>query len=120
VCPIQHGLFNGAVGTVVDIIYGRDKTPNDSLPYVIMVEFSSYTGPAFLKDYPRRLPIVPVERRLDCFCHFCKRKQMPLRLGWASTIHRCQGITVGEGEPNRYIIINPGTRTFEAHTPGSL
>lgn len=29
-------------------------------------------------------------------------------------------MTIGEGEVNRYIIINPGTRAFESRNPGAL
>ena len=64
--------------------------------------------------------MIPVERRLDCNCHGCSRKTVPLRLGWATTIHRCQCMTIGEGEPNRYIVINPGTQSFESRNPGAL
>lgn len=49
-----------------------------------------------------------------------KRTQIPLRLGWATTIHRCQGMTIGEGQASRYIIINPGTRSFESRNSGAL
>ncbi len=85
-----------------------------------MVEFPNYSGPPFIQDNPKLVPVFPVERRIDCICHFCKRTQIPLRLGWATTIHRCQGITVGEGQVNRYIKIHPGTRHFESTNPGAL
>ncbi|CAG2185619.1 PIF1 [Mytilus edulis] len=117
---VPFGLFNGAIGNIVDIIYLNDKRPDDSLPDAVMVEFHSYTGPAFIEQNPKLVPIVPVERKLDCSCNCCRRKQIPLRLGWASTIHRCQGMTIGKGEPNSYIVINPGTRAFESRTPGAL
>ena len=29
-------------------------------------------------------------------------------------------MTIGDGQPNRYIIINPGTRQFESRNPGAL
>ena len=117
---VQHGLFNGSMGTVVDIIYTDGNSPKDSFPTVCMIEFPRYTGPSFLHSHPKVVPIVPVEKRLDCNCFHCKRKQIPLRLGWGTTIHRCQGVTVGEGEANRFIVINPGTRQFESRTPGAL
>ena len=85
-----------------------------------MVDFPRYSGPPFLDARPHLVPIVPVERSLDCNCHACKCKQIPLRLGWGTTIHRCQGLTVGEGEPNRYIIIHPGTRNYASKNPGAL
>ena len=45
---------------------------------------------------------------------------MPLRLGWGTTIQRCQGMTIGNGEANRYIVIDPGTTSFESRNPGAL
>ncbi|CAC5381911.1 PIF1 [Mytilus coruscus] len=96
-------LFNGAIGNIVDII-----------------DLNSYTGSAFIEHNPKLVPIFPVERKLDCRCNSCRGKQILLRLGLASTIHRCQGMTIAKGEPNSYIIINPGSRAFESRTPGAL
>ena len=85
-----------------------------------MVEVPNYSGPPFIANKPKVIPIFPVERKVECRCNFCRRKQIPLRLGWATTIHRCQGMTIGEGEVNRYIVIHPGTRAFESRNPGAL
>ena len=104
---IPYGLFNGAIGTVVDIIYKTGCNPINSLTEVVMVEFPNYNGPSFTEENPKIVPIVPVERRLQCSCH--SRQTIPLKLGWATTIHRCQRMSIGEGEPNRYIVIHPGT-----------
>jgi hypothetical protein len=46
-----------------------------------MGEFPNYTGSPFAKDNPKLVPILPVERKLDCSCSFCKRKEIPLKLG---------------------------------------
>ena len=72
-CQPQFGLFNGAIGTVVDIIYETDKTPKDSFPQVVMVEFPKYTGPAYMSSHKTIVPLIPVERWLDCGC--CNRKR---------------------------------------------
>ena len=79
---IPYGLFNGSMGTVVDIIYCDGRSPSDSQPDVIMVNFPKYTGPPFIESHPNVVPIIPVERRIDCGCNNCTRKQPPLRLAW--------------------------------------
>ena len=81
-----------------------------------------YKGLSFFYSHPQIVPILPIERRIDCPCHQCKRNQIPLQLGWGTTIHRCQVMTIGSGEPYRYIkiIIHPGTCVFESKNPGAL
>ena len=117
---VDVGLFNGSMGVVTDIIYLEGRSPQESLPDVVMVSFNKYSGPAFLEDDPKVVPIVPIERVIDCFCHVCRRRQIPLRLGWGTTIHKCQGMTIGHGEVNRHIVIDPGTRAFESKNPGAM
>ena len=39
---------------------------------------------------------------------------------WGTTIHKCQGMTVGTGQAFRYIVINPGKHDFEAKNPGAF
>ena len=117
---VEYGLFNGAVGIVNEIIYLEGRRPPEYQPDLVLVSFPSYTGPPFIENSPKIVPVFPVERRCNCLCFSCKRKQIPLRLGWATTIHKCQGMTIGEGEPNRYIVIDPGNRSFECRNPGAL
>lgn len=117
---VKFGLFNGSTGTVVEIIYPEGKTPKDCQPVCVMVKFQKYTGPPFVNHDVKIVPITPIKRKIDCFCYSCSITQIPLRLGWGTTIHRCQGMTIGEGESSRYIVINPGTRKFESLTPGAL
>lgn len=89
-----------------------------SLPDVVMVEVPNYSVPPFIPEKPKVAPIFPVERKIDCRYHFYRRKQIPLRLGWARTIHRCQGMTIWRGE--LIDIIHPGTKAFESRNPGAL
>ena len=116
------GLFNGAVGTVMDIVYNAGSSPTDDpapLPDVVFVRFPGYKGPPYMDEDPTLVSIVPVSRCTDCLCR-CKRVQVPLRLSWGTTIHKCQGMTVGTGEAFRYIVIHPGKHDFEAKNPGAL
>ena len=43
-----------------------------------------------------------------------------MKLGWSTTIHRCQEMIIEDGESSRYIVICPGTRKFESLNPGAL
>ena len=115
-------LFNGAVGTVVDIVYNAGSRPTDDpapLPDLVFVRFPGYKGPPYIDEDLTLVPIVPVSLCTDCPCR-CKRLQVPLRLLWGTTIHKCQGMTVGTGEAFRYIVIHPGKHDFEAKNPGAL
>ena len=101
-------------------MYFNGRKSGDSLPDVVMVEFDKYTGLPFVPYNPKLVPIVPVERRIDCKCHCCKRKQLPLRLAWGTTIHRCQGMKIGKGQSSKYIVIDPGSKGLESQNPGAL
>ena len=51
---------------------------------------------------------------------------MPLNLAFATTIHKCQGISAGivkEGQPPntiKSIVLDPGTKAFESDCPGTF
>jgi hypothetical protein len=87
---VRFGLFNGAVGNVIDIPYAEGQSPRDGFPKFVLVDFPKFTGPPYMEDHPTWIPVPAVERRLDCQC--CKRKQVPLRPGFGTTIHRVQGM----------------------------
>ena len=43
------GWFNGAIGTIIDLIYRNENRPEKSLPDVVMVQFDNYSGPPFIE-----------------------------------------------------------------------
>ena len=78
----EWGLYNGAVDTVVDIVYKDGCRSTDDpapLPDVVFVRFAGYKSPPFINEDPMVVPIVPVSRSTDCLCNG-KRIQVPLRL----------------------------------------
>ena len=95
---VEAGLVNGAMGTVKAICYSSGEPP--ALPTAVMVTFDSYSGPT-LSD--GTVPIVPIRRTWG---QACSRLQLPLKLAWAITIHKSQGLTLNKA------VINIGKREF--------
>ena len=100
------GLCNGATGTVVDLIFQNNHQPPD-LPIAVIVEFENYRGPAFSQDKPFCVPICPVTVSLHTEVGIHERQQLPLKLAWALTIHKSQGLTL----PKSWIDIGKSERT---------
>jgi ATP-dependent DNA helicase PIF1 len=52
----EHGLVNGAIGTIKDIFWKEGQDTSTETPYSLMMEFDSYSGPTFNLDvslYPQ-------------------------------------------------------------------
>ena len=96
------GLCNGAN----DIIYQNNHQPPD-LPITVIVEFENYRGPVFNENQPLCIPIYPITVTSQTGIGFHERQQLPLRLAWALTIHKSQGLTL----PKAWIDIGKSERT---------
>ena len=121
----QWGLFNGAMGTVDEIVYNDNEDPNSGkLPLYIAVRFPSYTGPQWDPEDPKIVPIPCITGRCDKGC--CISTYVPLQMAFGRTVHTFQGMQAGktkEGLPDnpvRTIIANVGTNGFEGNNPGLL
>ena len=98
---VEAGLVNGSMGTVQAICYPTGCPP--SLPTAVMVQFDSYSAPT-LPD--GTVPIVPIRRTWSNCGKSCSRLQIPLKLAWAITIHKAQGLTLNK------VVIDIGSKEF--------
>jgi hypothetical protein len=121
----QLGLYNGAMGTVLDIVYNEGENPNEGdLPRYVLVRLPSYKGPAFLPNDPKVVPVIPISRSCDRKSRCCRQHYIPLKLCFAKTLHSYQGQNAGPtapGQPQNPIqrlVIDLGDRKFEGNNPG--
>ena len=87
------GLVNGSLGTIQNIIYSEEQMP-PLLPAVIIVQFDTYTGPSYLINEINCVPISPCSSNSESHGEAFERIQFPLKLAWAITIHKSQGLTL--------------------------
>lgn len=87
---VDMGLVNGAIGTVQAICYKDSQAP-PSLPVAVTVLFDHYSGPTLTNG---TVPITPLRRSWALSGAYCSRLQLPLKLAWAVTIHKSQGLTL--------------------------
>jgi hypothetical protein len=113
------GLFNGAVGNIIEIVFEKNTTPLDgACPEYVIVDIPTYRGPPWMPDKPTWDPIPPIE--MKCQKHCCTFKFIPLSLAYAKTGHTFQGQNVGPHHAIPCIIVHPGKKSMEYLCPGML
>ena len=101
------GLCNGSAGTVVDIIYKTSHQPPD-LPIAVIIKFDDYIGPSTSNKIPSLVSIAPVTISVSSGNSVHERQQLPLKLAWALTIHKSQGLTL----PQAWVDIGKSEQTL--------
>ena len=101
---VNVGLVNGAMGTVAAICYQDGLCPPD-LPVAVTVNFDSYIGPTLPNG---TVPIAPLRRTWFATTQQCSRLQLPLKLAWAVTINKAQGMILIR------VVIDVGKKEFSS------
>jgi len=88
---VEKGIANGACGTIRHIIFAKGSCP-PTLPQAVIVEMDQgYNGPC-IEDMPRCIALNPVMSYCESYSSGrLERTQLPIRLAFAVTIHKCQG-----------------------------
>ena len=105
----EAGLVNGSLGTVQDLLFEEDQGP-PSLPIVVLISFDDYKGPTIDSlEGVKVVPIGPVQRTWEGKTgRLCSHLQIPIRLAWAITVHKSQGLTLEKA------VIDIGKKEFAA------
>ena len=100
------GLCNGATGTIIDYIYQVEHQP-PHLPVAVIAKFDDYNGPSISDTLHSCVPVCPVAVSAQISEGVHERQQLPLRLAYALTIHKSQGLTL----PKAWVDIGKSEKT---------
>ena len=120
---VEYKIMNGSIGTVVDIVYEKKSGPRDekALPAYVTVYFPKSCIPhrdRLFSDKDGRYVSIPVVTE-QCERSCCSITMIPLRVCVSITIHKSQGMTIGENEIFTKVVLYLPDSDSRIRTPGS-
>ena len=113
------GLYHGALGTIIEIIYAEGQSPNaKQFPLYIIVEMDRYTGPVWDKKHPKQVPICVTTKVCDNNC--CILQYIPLSIAFGKTLHTFQGQEIIKHSIQDVMVFECETLIIESKYPGWL
>jgi ATP-dependent DNA helicase PIF1 len=93
----KYGITNGSSGIIMDIVYKDTTNGLPEQPDILIIKLDRYSGPqAFSQPHRRNWVPFDAESAFNPRSN-STRKQFPIRLSYAITVHKAQGETLSKG-----------------------
>jgi ATP-dependent DNA helicase PIF1 len=93
---VELGLVNGTTGTVEDVVWKEHADVKKDQPQALLIAVDGYSGPALFtqQDGRKVIPVFSILREWEGARGSCSRRQFPVTLAFALTVHKSQGLTL--------------------------